>query len=151
MKTTVDIIPQYEIAYIRNTGPYGADNIQTMERLKTWAREKYLLNDDSIILGIAQDNPTVTKAEACRYDTCFVIAKEYKFDEEYVHRGKIMGGKYAIFEIKHTAEAIQKAWTEVFQKLNENGYCMDYSRPVLERYAARMVNNHKCEICIPIC
>jgi DNA gyrase inhibitor GyrI len=58
--------------------------------------------------------------------------------------------EYAIFEIEHTAEAVQKAWSEIFQKSNENGCQMDYTKPIIERFASKMVNNHKCEICVPI-
>ena len=150
LKTTIEIIPRYEIAYIRKTGPYGVDNVLTMEKLKAWASEKTLLNHDSIILGIAQDDPSVTKAEDCRYDTCIVVADEYKIDEEYVRRGEVEGGKYAVFEIEHTAEALQKAWADILQELSKNGFPMDYSRPIIERYATKMITNHKCEICIPI-
>ena len=151
MKTTVEIIPHYKIAYIRNTGPYGVNNVRTMEELKTWAREKSLLNHDSIILGIAQDDPSVTKEEECRYDTCIVVSDEYEIDDEHVHGVEIAGGEYVVFEIEHTAEAVQKAWADVFPELSKNGFNMDYSRPVIERYAAKMIANHKCEICIPIC
>lgn len=150
MKTNVEIIPYYEIAYIRNTGPYGVDNVLTMQKLKAWASENSLLNHDSIILGIAQDDPSVTKAEDCRYDTCIVVADEFMVSEEYVRRGAIVGGEYVIFEIEHTAEALQKAWLDIFPELSRNGFSMDYSRPILERYATKMIANHKCEICIPI-
>lgn len=150
LKTTVEIIPYCKIAYIRSIGPYGADNVQTMEKLKAWAREKSLLNNDSIILGIARDDPSVTKAEDCRYDSCIVVPDEYQVDEEYVYEGEIVGGKYVSFEIEHTAEAIQKAWADIFLELSKNLYKMDHSRPVIERYAAKMIADHKCEICIPI-
>jgi len=150
LKTTVEIIPYYKVAFIRSIGPYGADNVETMEKLKAWAGEKSLLNHDSIILGIARDDPSVTKAEDCRYDSCIVISDEYQVDKEYVHEGEILGGKYVTFEIEHTAEAVQKAWADIFRELSKNLFNMDYSRPVIERYDAKMIAKHKCEICIPI-
>ncbi len=150
MKTTIEITPRYRIAYIRKIGPYGVNNIKTMEELKTWAREKTLLNDDSIILGIAHDNPSVTKAEDCRYDTCIVISDGYMFEDPNVHKGEITGGKYLVFEIEHTADAVQKTLENIFNKIGNKEFCMDISRPVLERYAANMIAHHLCEICIPI-
>jgi DNA gyrase inhibitor GyrI len=92
MKIKIEVVPEYEIAYIRQIGSYGADNIQTMEKLKTWAKDNHLLDHESIILGIALDNPDITRAEDCRYDTCLVISKNYCINEDYVHRGKIMEG-----------------------------------------------------------
>ncbi len=41
---------------MRNMGPYGPSNKQTMEKLKDWAKEKKLFHS-TILLGIPQDNP----------------------------------------------------------------------------------------------
>lgn len=43
MNINIEIIPSYKIAYIRRTGPYGSENVQIMEQLKNWAREKTYL------------------------------------------------------------------------------------------------------------
>ncbi|MGE5398446.1 MAG: GyrI-like domain-containing protein, partial [Chitinophagales bacterium] len=57
MDIIIENMPSYRIAYIRKVGPYGINNVQTMEELKKWARINHLFNDESIILGIARDNP----------------------------------------------------------------------------------------------
>ncbi|HCW54113.1 MAG TPA: hypothetical protein DG753_10320 [Clostridium sp.] len=64
--------------------------------------------------------------------------------------GTIKAGKYAVFTIEHTVEAVQEAWEKIFDEVLINGYKIDFSRDILERYAVKMVNNHKCEICVPI-
>ncbi len=118
MNIRIEKIPPYRIAFIRKVGPYGTGNVQTMEKLKNWAKANNLLNNKSIILGIiAQDNPKKTKPEDCRYDTCIVISNEFCINDDHVKQGNIIGGKYAIFKISHTAEAIKKAWTEIFPEL----------------------------------
>lgn len=165
MEMKIEIIPPYKIAYIQHIGPYGNDNIQTMQKLKTWAKTNGLLHDNSIILGIAHDNPETTKPENCRYDTCLVISdndcigNNCAYNEaagnkvagnENVSVGSIVGGRYSIFKIYHTAEAVQQAWLEVFPELVKQGYTFDDTRTVLERYAVDMVNSHYCEICVPI-
>jgi DNA gyrase inhibitor GyrI len=150
MNFTIEKMPSYRIAYIRQVGPYGTGNKQTMEKLKDWAGSNHLLNDQSIILGIAHDNPETTEPENCRYDTCIVIADDYGVREGYIHEGNIIGGNYAVFIISHTAEAVQKAWAEIFPELSNQGYPLDETRPILERYRVEMVNNHYCEICVPI-
>lgn len=150
MEIIIEKIPAYHIAYIRKTGPYGIDNIQTMEELKKWAKSNHLFNDKSIILGIAQDNPETTKPENCRYDTCIVVSNDYQVNDGYVREGNIVGGKYAVFKINHTAEAIQKAWIDIFKELLKQGYQFDEARPIIERYIVQMVTNHLCEICVPI-
>lgn len=150
MNIIIENIPAYRIAYIRQVGPYGSSNIQVMEEIKKWSKSKGLYNDDSIILGIARDNPATTKPEYCRYDTCIVISDNSFVIESPIEEGNIVGGKYAVFKISHTAEAIQNAWLEIFPELSRQGHVLDYSRPILERYIVKFVNMHYCEICVPI-
>jgi DNA gyrase inhibitor GyrI len=150
MNIKIEKIPAYRIAYIRQIGPYGIENVQTMEKLKEWAKSNHLFNDESIILGIARDNPETTKPENCRYDTCIVVSNDYSFTDGYVRGGNIVGGKSAVFKINHTAEAVQKAWIDIFPELSRRGYQFDEARPIIERYVVNMVNNHHCEICVPI-
>ncbi|GAA0075877.1 GyrI-like domain-containing protein [Clostridium sp. CTA-5] len=150
MDINIEIIPSYKIAYIRRTGPYGSDNIQIMEQLKSWAKEKNLFNENSIILGIAQDNPEFTEPKNCRYDTCLVVSDEFKIDNKCINFGKTIGGKYCVFKISHTTDAMQKAWLEIFSELAKRNYEFDDRRPILERYAMQMINKHYCEICVPI-
>lgn len=151
MKMTIELIPAYDIAYMRRTGSYGAENVETMEKLKFWAMQKHLLDHESVILGIAQDNPVTTNPADCRYDTCLVLQKpETLLFTEEVHHGKTQEGQYAVFEVVHTAEAVQQAWTELFGILASKGLQLDPSKPILERYAAKLVEQHLCEICVPI-
>lgn len=150
MDINIEMIPSYKIAYIRRTGPYGSENMQIMEQLKGWAREKNLFNESSIILGIAQDNPKFTEPKDCRYDTCFVVSDEFSANNKYINFGKIIGGKYCIFKIRHTVYAMQKAWMEIFSELSKRNYEFDDRRPIIERYAIQMINKHFCEICVPI-
>lgn len=150
MNISIEMIPSYKIAYIRRTGPYGSENAKIMEQLKSWAREKNLFNEGSIILGIAQDNPKFTEPKNCRYDACLVVSDEFKINDKYINLGKIIGGEYCIFKISHTTDAIQKAWMEIFDELSKRNYQFDVKRPILERYTIQMINKHFCEICVPI-
>ncbi|BCZ46558.1 DNA gyrase inhibitor [Clostridium gelidum] len=150
MDINIEMISSYKIAYIRKTGPYGLENVQVMEQLKSWARERDLFNESSIILGIAKDNPNFTEPKDCRYDTCLVVFDEFKVDNKYINFGKTIGGKYCVFKISHTVDGMQKAWMEIFPELSKRNYEFDNRRPILERYAMQMINKHYCEICVPI-
>ncbi|MCM3217889.1 GyrI-like domain-containing protein [Niallia taxi] len=70
-------------------------------------------------------------------------------DKEVKLRG-MSGGKYAVFKITHTAEAVQRAWDEVFLVLDAFGFKLDKTRPVLERYSMELVERHYCELCVPV-
>lgn len=150
MNIQIEKIPSYRIAYIRRIGAYGEDNVKTMEKLKVWAKSNNLLNGKSIILGIAQDNPNITKPENCRYDTCFVVDESYLNHDNDVRFTHISGGNYAVFKIEHTKKAIQLVWNNIFTELEKHHYKLDLTKPILERYIKEMVDNNLCEICAPI-
>ena len=150
MKMIIEQMPLINIAFKRNVGPYGKGNYTTMERIKEFAKDNNLFNEDTIILGISRDNPETIKPEKCRYDACVVVSENFKTEESDIQKGIIEGGKYAVFIIEHTAEAVKKAWNEIFDEVLRSGYKMDFSRDILERYAVKMIKNNKCEICVLI-
>lgn len=148
MNITVETLPKYRIAYVRQVGPYGPANIQAMNKLKKWAKEKNLLVKSAILFGIPQDNPETTLPENCRYDACLVISNDHQMDDS-MYESELSGGKYVSYKVKHTAEDIQKAWTEILPTLQNSVYQLD-NKPVFERYLGDMIDNDYCEICIPV-
>lgn len=147
MKFKEELFPPYRIAYMRRVGQYGPGNFEVMEKLKEWAKEKNLL-DSATLFAIPQDNPQTTLPDNCRFDACIVIPNDYRVDDS-VNEGEISGGKYLVFEVKHTSEAIQKAYTDIFQSLQNSGYKID-NKPIMEKYIGDMFSNPYCEICVPI-
>jgi len=145
---TVETLPQYRIAYVRQVGPYGPANTQTMEKLKKWAAERSLLEESAILLGIPQDNPETTLPADCRYDACIVLSEDYRIDDS-ISESKLPSGKYMVCKVKHTAEDLQKAWAELYPALQNGEYQMD-NKPILERYTGKMLMDGFCEICVPI-
>jgi DNA gyrase inhibitor GyrI len=121
-----------------------------MENLKNWAKANQLLDDESVILGIAQDHPETTRPENCRYDACLVVSDDICIRDDSVRQGTIAGGKYAVFTIDHTAEAVEQAWVEIFPELQRQGHQIGAAKPIMERYSAKTVKLHKCEICVPV-
>ncbi|PWW36699.1 MULTISPECIES: AraC family transcriptional regulator [Paenibacillus] len=144
-------LPTSRIAYVRQVGPYGPANSQAMETLKTWARSKGLLTRSTILFGIPQDNPETTLPSQCRYDACIVISEEYGLDESAPHleEAELPGGPYLVCKVKHTAEDMKQAWTEIFPYLQSNGCIMD-NKPIMERYAGDLLLLDFCEICVPV-
>lgn len=147
MKFKVRTLPNYRIAYMRRVGQYGPANIEVMEKLKKWAKEKKLL-ESAILFAIPQDNPETTLPDNCRFDACIVIPNDYQVDDS-VFEGELSGGKYLIYKVKHTAEDIQKAYADIFPSLRSNGYQMD-NKPIMEKYIGDMISNPYCEICVPV-
>jgi len=147
MKCKTETIPNYRVAYVRRVGPYGPENIEVMEKLKKWAREKDLLKS-AILFAIPQDNPETTLPEYCRFDACVVISENYKIDEA-INENEISGGKYLIYEVNHTAADIQKAYENIFSAIQSNEFQKD-NKPIMERYTGDINTNPNCEICVPV-
>lgn len=134
-----------KIAYMRRIGKYGKENKILMENFKSYLIKNYLLNDSSIILGIALDNPINTPDENQRYDVGIIIKddRNINLDTRYID-----DGKYAIFEIPHTTQDIDYFWNNL-KSLTSN-LQIDESKPILERYSTEKINLHLCEFCIPL-
>ncbi|MFE2727305.1 GyrI-like domain-containing protein [Kitasatospora sp. NPDC059327] len=143
-------IPESRIAYLRRTGPYGAENGIQMERIKSWAAENSLLRADSAILGIARDDPGRTPPRDLRYDTCLVLPDDTAVRHPEVLEGNLTGGRHAVLTTAHTAEGLAHAWAGLFTGLAAQNLTFDTTRPVLERYRPRLLARHLCEICVPV-
>lgn len=150
MTYQIEEMSKIRIAYMRRVGPYGADNYALIKNFKEWAKANGLFTASAVILGISQDNPAMILPEDCRYDVGIVITEQFAITDANVNIAELPGGKYAVFTIEHTAEAIQKAWGEIFVELSAQGQQLDASRPILERYIPAMIDKHLCEICVPV-
>lgn len=134
------------IAYRRRTGPYGAENKQLMEDFKAYLRARGRLRADSVVLGIALDDPAATPGCAQRYDVGLVVEPGKEPAGLPVRR--VDGGRYAVFTVAHTARAVAEFWREL--PALTAGLPVDRARPVVERYAAAKVAAHLCEFCVPL-
>lgn len=150
MTYKIEEMSKNRIAYMRRVGPYGVDNYALMKKFKEWAKANGLFTASAVILGISQDNPATTPPENCRYDVGIVITKQFATMDTDVNVAEMSGGRYAVFTIDHTAEAIRKAWGEIFVQLSAENKRPDASRPILERYIPAMIDKHLCEICVPV-
>ena len=138
------------VIYTRRIGAYGKENAVLMQRWKEWLREHGLFGSDSVILAIAMDDPAITEASQCRYDVCMVAGESVKVSGNEVYSRELSGGNYVVFLIEHTSQAVERAWSKSFGYLGQMGYTLDLTRPIMERYAKRLVDWHLCELCVPV-
>lgn len=138
------------VLYMRRTGPYGPENAALMETFKAWIKTHGLDDGETVIVAVPLDDPRVTKAEECRYDVCLVHETGRQENWDGVETRTLDGGRSVTFLLEHTQEAVQRAWSECFAALEGQGYAPDVSRPVMERYAKKMVDAHRCELCVPV-
>jgi DNA gyrase inhibitor GyrI len=133
------------IAYMRSVGEYGSKNHALMEIFKAFLSEHDLFDDNTVILGIALDDTAQIPAEECRYDVGLVLDGK---TIEGLETRQIDNGDYAVFEVEHTVESVQKFWNDIpglAEKL-----AVDFEKPIIERYAMKKVKNHLCEFLLPL-
>ncbi len=63
--------------------------------------------------------------------------------------GEFSGGKYAVFLLDHTKEAVSEFWSNIFSEIERNNLSIR-EQPIIERYTSQMIDNHLCEILVPI-
>lgn len=133
------------IAYMRNIDEYGVKNELLMEEFKDYLKNNHLLDADTVLLGIALDDPAATPQEELRYDVGLIIKDDMDIS---LNKRCIDDGTYAIYETAHTNQAVIAFWRDIAE-LTE-GLAVDYGKPVIERYAADKIADHLCEFCIPL-
>lgn len=138
------------VLLMRRVGAYGPENRQLMNRMKGWISSHGLRDRQTTLLGIPWDNPSMTRAEECRYDVCMLWDKKMIPQTDEVVLGQFSGGMYVVFLLEHTAEAVQAAWSGYSATLPALEFTLDASRPVMERYRKELVDRHLCELCVPI-
>ena len=149
MKITIEELAESKIAYFRNVGEYGKEhNKELMESFKQWVQLNGLFDYQSAILAIPQDNPEVTPKEKCRYDVCVIIQNDFHV-EKPAQVSTFTGGKYAVFLLDHTKDAISEFWGNIFSEIAKHNLSIR-QQPIIERYTWQMIDNHLCEILVPI-
>jgi len=144
---TIETIPLQDIAYIRRVGPYGQDNYAIMDAIKSWAWSKGILSGGTIY-GIAYDSPDLDPSK-CRFDACIVL-EDLSVADDKVQLGQIPEGDFAVFEVGHDPESIEKFWHNCFQTIADCGLSYDESRPIMERYREQLLKKGMSEFCVPI-
>ena len=151
MKYYIEEIEDCKVAYMRRIGQYGEENYALMNKMKSWADKHGLLSEEAVIYGIALDNPQLTKPIDCRYDVCLQTLNIESIEaDSQISVRNLNGGRYAVFTIEHTADAVANFWQLFSTEMHSCGLTMDISRPIMERYSVKMVAKGLCEMCVPV-
>ena len=151
-------LPAYRLAYVRIVGAYGDAEVinAAFEQIMTWAKENGLFGDDSVFIGVSQDDPEITPMEECRYDAC-VTVPEGTEGEGDVGVYELPAGRYAVYttggEFENIAEEMEKTYGDLMAWWPAGGYEFD-ERPWLEIYGGAEgeyeAGKYAVDICVPI-
>ena len=145
----------YHVAYMRYVGPYGPHGIPELwMKLRTWIDAHGLASPDTVTLGVAHDDPSITAPAQCQYDACVIVPTDFAADRA-VNVMDVAGGRCAVAQFEGTAHEIQGAWDRVFAAwLPGSGYQPD-DRPCYELYRGNPMTASgqgafRCELYLPV-
>ena len=145
--------PAARVAYLRHIGPYGpAVAAFWQQQLHPFLARHGLYGRP--IYGLSHDDPDITAADKCRYDTCVEV------DDNWLPVAGalvtvIPAGRYAAMPFKGTSATIGAAWQAMMRDwLPASGYQID-SRPTFEYCASdaaydEATKTFSCELVIPL-
>ncbi|HEV3164646.1 MAG TPA: AraC family transcriptional regulator [Isosphaeraceae bacterium] len=94
MDVRIETVSPRRVAFMRHFGPYRQVG-ETWEKLMAWAGPKELVGPQTMVVGVAHDDPDVTPTDKIRYDACITVDDTFK-PEGGVGVQQVGGGDYAI-------------------------------------------------------
>jgi AraC family transcriptional regulator len=156
--STVDVItvPDLEVAYVRHTGKYqGAAEVfaDIFSRLMMWAGPRGFVNDESWVLAVYHDNPSITEDDKLRVSACLDVPEPTKAEGQ-IGRMRLEGGACAVARFELGDQDYAKAWFALVGGwLPDSGYEPDDRLP-FERYpvggSTSDAGVEVVEICLPV-
>jgi AraC family transcriptional regulator len=153
MNVTVTEHPPVRVAYLRHTGPYGAE----VHRFWQQHFAPFLAIHQLFgrpVYGVSHDDPLICAPQKLRYDCCVAV------DDDFVaplpaQITTIPGGRYASLPFSGTSDTIGAQWTALMRDwLPQSGYQLD-GRPTFEFYPPNAAYDEaagtfSCDIVIPV-
>ena len=155
-QVVVEDIHPFNVAYVRNVGPYQGDSDlynSLNTQLYQWAVPRGHVNEDTFTLNIYYDSPEVTEEEKLR--VMVAIPVEGSVDPHgSIGVTRVSGGKYAVCRFLLKEDGFAEAWDWMFSVwLRYSGYERD-DREAFERCLGdKEINGelfYEVEICIPV-
>lgn len=128
MNVEIKTLPDFKVAYVRQTGPYGPALAQAWGLLMKWAGKNGLMGPQTTALGVSWDNPQLTPPERCRYDACVVLPEGFQaagqaLAGEGISLQTLEGGLYACYRRPTRMDEYGPAWSELMGVwLPQSGY-----------------------------
>ena len=125
-------VPDLEVAYVRRTGKYqGMAEVfaDIFDRLMRWAGPRQLVGEESWVLAVYHDNPSITDDDRLRVSACIDVPPDTPADGE-IGRMRLEGGPCAVARFELGEKDYGSAWFAVAGGwLPESGYEPDDRLP----------------------
>ena len=114
------------VAFVRHVGPYdklldpGSPMSALWEELFAWGNANKLINADSLLIGIPQDDPSITPSAKQRFDVCVQIP-EFRNPSGHIGCQTISAGLFGVGRHYGSFDNLAEAYMHIYDSLMTTG------------------------------
>lgn len=114
------------VAFVRHVGPYdqllekGSPMAPLWAELLQWGNENKLINADSLLIGLPQDDPSVTPPEKQRFDVCVQVT-EFRNPSGHIGCQTISAGSFGVGRHYGSFDNLSETYRHVYDSLVTTG------------------------------
>jgi len=119
-------VRQIIVAFVRHVGPYDKlldkDSPMSLlwDELFEWGNANQLINADSLLIGIPQDDPSITPPEKQRFDVCVQIP-EFRNPSGHIGCQTISAGMFGVSRHYGSFDNLAEAYMHIYDSLVTTG------------------------------
>ena len=147
------------VAFVRHVGPYDKllDNGSPMsllwEELFAWGNANQLINADSLLIGMPQDDPSITPPEKQRFDVCVQIP-EFRNPSGHIGCQTISAGTFGVGRHYGSFENLADTYRHIYDALVTAGKFRLRTATPFEVYSYSLIKGdiriHFTDVFLPV-
>ena len=146
------------VAFVRHVGPYdqlmdpGSPMSLLWEELFAWGNANHLINADSLLIGIPQDDP-ITPPDKQRFDVCVQVS-EFRNPSGHIGCQTISAGTFGVGRHYGSFENLADTYMHVYDSLVMTGKFRLRAQTPFEVYSYSLVKGdiriHFTDVFLPV-
>jgi AraC family transcriptional regulator len=147
------------VAFVRHVGPYdklldtGSPMSLLWKELFEWGNANQLINADSLLIGIPQDDPSITPPEKQRFDVCVQIP-EFRNPSGHIGCQTISAGTFGVGRHYGSFDNIADTYIHIYDSLVTTGKFRLRMETSFEVYSYSLVKSdiriHFTDVYLPV-
>lgn len=147
------------VAFVRHVGPYDkhldqdSPVSQLWDELFEWGNANKLINADSLLIGIPQDDPSITPPEKQRFDVCVQIP-EFRNPSGHIGCQTISAGMFGVSRHYGSFDNLAEAYMHIYDSLVTTGKYTLRTQTPFEVYGYSQVKGdiriHFTDVYLPV-
>jgi len=147
------------VAFMRHVGPYdklldkGSPMSLLWDELFEWGNSNQLINADSLLIGIPQDDPSITPPEKQRFDVCVQIP-EFRNPSGHIGCQTIPAGTFGVGRHYGSFDNLADTYMHIYDSLVTTGRFRLRTQTSFEVYSYSLVKGdiriHFTDVYLPV-